>query len=427
MKPIPNRLIAFQVIVLILSGGCVKNGPATKSESEYSHDQSPGVVIQTPEAPDKTVHTSIADKNHLPERFLVDSNNSLALNASEERDDYFQESTILSRDEQARMQNIEGQVNEIGQVILAGSVQPYGIPGFQKYHLSEDIYLSVTFDNDIFSNTDYYYTSGLNIELFHPSLRILPTARLLPAAGKGSVNHFSISLTQTLYTPIDPDKADVQHGDRPFASFLVLGHSRVSNNPVRKLRLTSRINIGVIGPAALGGTVQKTLHDIEPVGWQNQITNDLLLNYFIKAEKGIRLGSHAELIGMVSAEAGTLKTNLSAGGGVRLSNAKGYFESVFLESSLKKNTTRVNYFFMIGISGTLVGYDATLQGGWIESNNNVYVIAPSGVSRGVFHAHAGTGINIGRFGFEAEHFFLSPEFSSGKSHMYTRLKTSFKL
>ena len=298
---------------------------------------------------------------------------------------------------------------------------------FQKYEVSTEKYFNIIFDNDIFSNTDYYYTNGVTLELWHPGLRILPTSYLLLNGGKNSVNHYSLSLTQTLYTPIDPDQTEVQVGDRPFASCLFLTHSNVSNNAFKKIRVTTGIDLGVIGPAALGGFVQKTIHNIKPEGWQNQISNDLILNYTIQLEKGIALSRNVEFIARLSGQAGTLYDNLGVGASIRISNASGYFESLFLSSRNPGEVHRLNYCLMFSTEEIFTGYNATLQGGLLENENDIYIIPAQDISRNVFHARLSIGLNYGRFGLTAEHIFLTREFNTGKNHMWSRIKTTFNL
>jgi hypothetical protein len=191
--------------------------------------------------------------------------------------------------------------------------------------------------------------------------------------------------------------------------------------------MTSRLDLGVIGPAALGGTVQKTIHDIEPVGWQNQISNDVVLNYAFQVEKGIPLGKTLMFTGMAGGQIGTLRSNLSAGTGLRISNGLGYFESAFLKPAGPASRNRLTYYIHLTADATLVGYDATLQGGITHPDGSVYRISSRDIGRFVFHAKAGAGLNFRRFTLEAEHVYLTPEFSSGKAHMWTRLKTVFKL
>jgi hypothetical protein len=230
-----------------------------------------------------------------------------------------------------------------------------------------------------------------------------------------------------MFTPIDPDKTEIQYGDRPFSSFLNLGFANVSNNAYSRTRLTSHIDFGVLGPSAFGGTVQKAIHDIEPVGWQNQVSNDAVINYFIQVEKGLPLGKHLEVIGRVAGSFGTLHNNLSGGASLRLSNASGYFESLFLKPPQGMSKQRLNFFAMLSVDGRAVIYDATLQGGFIHPGNDIYIIEAGDLSRAVLQAKLSAGVNFKWFQLEAEHVFLTPEFNSGKNHMWSRIKTTFKL
>jgi lipid A 3-O-deacylase len=299
----------------------------------------------------------------------------------------------------------------------------------KKSRTNSNSYLSITFDNDIFDNTDYYYTSGLKIELFNPALSFLPLSKALLPDWHATETYYGINLVQNLYTPVNPDTADIQYGDRPFASYLYLGHSKITNDPVRKIRLTSEFDLGVLGPAGLGGVVQSTIHDIRPTGWVNQIKNDIVANYSATFEKGILTGDVAELTGKISAQAGTLYDNLTIGLKMRVGNFDSYFRSIYLMNASQERKSihkKIRYQFVLSVDNRFVGYDATLQGG-IFNRNNVYYLRSTEICNYVFSAMAGFGIGIGRFSLEAEQIYLTPEFKAGKSHLWGRLKTTFQL
>ena len=97
--------------------------------------------------------------------------------------------------------------------------------------------LRIIFDNDIFNNTDYYYTNGARIELVTPFADNSPVNKILPGAGKGSLNFSGFSLTQNIYTPVNPDAVEIQYSDRPFSAFLAIGQFRESVNFQKKINL----------------------------------------------------------------------------------------------------------------------------------------------------------------------------------------------
>jgi len=158
---------------------------------------------------------------------------------------------------------------------------------FPYSYISTDRYLGVNFDNDIFNNTDYYYTNGIRFDFISPLFASSPFAYPMLPGGKTSVSYHGMSIVQNMYTPTNPDTGLVMDGDRPFAAYLYFGHFKTSLNGKANYRLHSEIIIGLMGPGSLGGFMQKQIHNIEPVGWQNQIRNDFVLNYTAELEKGL--------------------------------------------------------------------------------------------------------------------------------------------
>ena len=84
------------------------------------------------------------------------------------------------------------------------------------------------------------------------------------------------------------------------------------------------------------------------------------------------------------------------------------------------------FFFFIKSSGTLVGYDATLQGG-LFNKTSVYTINGSYISRAVFEGSAGITLVYRGMRIDAEQFLLSPEFRNGWWHKWVHLGLTFAL
>ena len=289
------------------------------------------------------------------------------------------------------------------------------------------IYLLAEFDNDIFDNTDYYFTNGIKLGLFHPALVSSPLSRALLPDLKNSISYYGLVFVQNMYTPIEIEKSEVQYGDRPFAAYLYLGHQKINCIPGRRIRISSELDLGVIGSAAMGGFVQGTIHEHEPVGWRNQVQNDLLLNYSIDLDKGLISLSWFEAGVKAGAQAGTLYDNLSAGIFLVAGKTNGYYYSPFQNTSggqaFKK---RIRYYFSFDFSSRFIAYDATLQGG-IFNKGSVYRISRSRIEPLVFTGSAGIGLGIGRFSLEANQVYISPEFKDGKSHLWFGIKTILSL
>jgi len=281
--------------------------------------------------------------------------------------------------------------------------------------------LRIIFDNDIFDNTDYYYTNGARIELVFPFADYSPVNKILAGSKKADIGFSGFSITQNLYTPINPEATGIEYGDRPFSGYLTLGQFRESYLSRQRLYVKSAIDLGVLGPASLGGSVQSSVHYLEPTGWAYQIQNSFIINYYFHIEKGLYSSPNLEVNVLGEANAGTLYDKI--GGGI--SFRAGSFIQVYkgpLTACCENTKKRAwqYWFFMSGITD-IVGWDATLQGGFFDQKSP-YVLAGNEISRVVFRASAGVAVYYHRFGLELENFYLTPEFERGRSFKYGRIK-----
>jgi lipid A 3-O-deacylase len=297
---------------------------------------------------------------------------------------------------------------------------------FRNGLISNEVFLSLNIDNDLFDYQDWYYTSGQRLEFYHPAISRSPFSWILPSL-PGSINYFSISIFQNLYTPKHLTWNSVVYGDRPFASFLCLGHNKYSFNAVRRMRLESAFDLGVIGPNAQGMPAQNIFHTETPVGWQYQVGNDVVVNYSIEFEKGFYQSDRVDMAFIAGGQAGTLYDNLFGSFFLQVGKSNGRYSALFqttsYETPFKK---RIRYYFNLELENKVVLYDATLQGGMF-SHNSVYTISDQDVKRYVFTGRAGAGIGLGIYSMEIEQNFLTSEFDGGKHHFWFRIKNIIRL
>jgi hypothetical protein len=185
-------------------------------------------------------------------------------------------------------------------------------------------FLSFTLENDsLGSGADRNYTSGVRIGFLDTAVKI-PAA--LHAAGEAvSVFAFNestsltLSLGHNLYTPRNITRVTQDPRDRPWAAFLYAsaGLATQSDDHVDEVELT----LGVVGPLALGETVQKTVHTFiggkTPRGWNNQLKN----------EPGVILSWQRRWPDIASTDVSSYRFTLSPHGGVTLGNIYTYGNS----------------------------------------------------------------------------------------------------
>ncbi len=283
-------------------------------------------------------------------------------------------------------------------------------------------YFRIHYENDYFSGTDIYYTQGINLEYVSPAIGKFLTSQLLVRADLKEVK-YGISLEHEGYTPTSISHSEILRGDRPFAACLFLRTFSILNDPERRTRISSAFSAGAIGPVAGGKEIQETIHRwinyTQPLGWQNQIRNDVILNYQLEYERGIfAISNFLVLAGKAGARVGTFNTK-AYGGAVFMA---GYFDDPFVHFSKQKNKTQV-YVYAEPLLN-FVGYDALLQGG-LFNRASPYTISSDDITRFVFQGNAGLVVKINTLQFEYFQSYLTKEFATGHQHVWGGIRVGW--
>jgi len=282
-------------------------------------------------------------------------------------------------------------------------------------------YFRFNYDNDFFTATDENYTQGYNFELVAPALRKNPLNFILIKANQQNTR-YGVALEHIGFTPNEYDLPEIQFGDRPFAAAIMLRSFAISKNTVKQIRFHSALSLGLIGPGAFGKEMQTEIHEITgnktPLGWRNQIQNDVVLNYNFGIEK--QLLNLNDIIGFQiqsNLEIGTLFTNISVGSNIII----GKFQNLFT-SKAQHSTFQIYVYAKPSVS--LIGYDATLQGGLIN-RDNAYTISAGDVERLTFQYDFGLVLQTKTLYFEYTRSRISPEFQSGPSAKWGGFRVGF--
>lgn len=289
--------------------------------------------------------------------------------------------------------------------------------------LKTENYFKLDYDNDFFSATDRYYTQGIILTFIHPLVRYSPFSYTLIRLSKKALNYYGLHAEQDVFTPrsIRYNGGQIYYGERPFTAVFFVSHSLTSIHRERKFLLRTQLDLGILGPEAMGEEEQKGIHkaldNIAPQGWENQLSTDYIVNYRAKAEKGLLDREHISLLCGASARLGTLYTDLSLGLSARFGIYNPYFEGLGLERHTTKNRFKIYGF--AGADCKLVGYNATLQGG-LTNSGNIYELPDSSVSRLVYDLSLGMVIAYKRVSLEYSKTYISPEFEGGLAHSWGR-------
>lgn len=281
-------------------------------------------------------------------------------------------------------------------------------------------YFRLHYENDFFTARDFYYSQGINLEFCSPALLNNPVNLLLPKL-KNSCNTFGLALEHAVYTPSSIRNTEILYNDHPFAAYIMLKTYLISIDTLHSQRLSSTFSIGGIGPVASGDAMQKSIHkwlkNIEPLGWEHQIENDVVLNYQLSYELQLYNYKNCFLLSsLVKIQAGTLMDNAQIGCTV----ISGKFNSPFSSCSVAPR----NIFKLYGYAQPLVrlvGYDATMQGGMFN-RDSPYTLTSHQLTRTVFQTNFGIVFGFRKVYLEYCQSMLTKEFDTGKFHRWGGIK-----
>jgi lipid A 3-O-deacylase len=230
------------------------------------------------------------------------------------------------------------------------------------------------------------------------------------------------------YIPSNIQRTDILFGDRPYAGVLYGAHTLISSDNVKKQKLTTEFDFGLIGPASLAGATQTWVHEqigsATPKGWGNQVKNDVILNYLIRYEKLlIAPSSELEVIGLLEANIGTLTNNLTAGLQFRAGVFRSYFSNYEKPGAHESASTTAEFkkyqlFFFMKPAFTAFSDNSTLQGGFFTGKNSVYTISPDDLTRFFLDFESGIVIGYQRLGIAISQRLRTAQYKDSPIQQY---------
>jgi lipid A 3-O-deacylase len=239
-------------------------------------------------------------------------------------------------------------------------------------------------ENDATAGTDRYYTSGLRLGYTTPTGG-LPDglARLGQALFGAGQQRLALGLSQLLFTPRNTQIAPPDPRDRPYAG-LLLGNVALIHDTDRA-RSVIDLDLGVIGPAALGKQLQNGFHHLigqgPNRGWGSQFPNQPVAEVLVSRVWRLPIASAGPLefdaLPTLTAGLGTWRVYGLAGGQVRMGQGLASdFGTPLIAPGLNGwdayNATRpFAWYVFAGIDGQAVGFDETIDGEPFRSTPHV--------------------------------------------------------
>jgi lipid A 3-O-deacylase len=286
-------------------------------------------------------------------------------------------------------------------------------------HISHDNSLRITYENDYFTQTDFYYTQGIHVESVNPAYRYSPFMWLLPELAH-STTQYGLLAVQDCFTPTNISISTIQYGDRPYAGYIYLGQLKTSADAYKNQLLTAELDIGETGNCSECEAEQKFIHsygnNVQPEGWQYQIGTGILADYTLRWEKALYTDTSIDLAAIGQTTIGTIYDNALAGVTLHAGKMQSYFSG--------HHSTLFQLYGTIQAWVEGVAYNGTMQGALFAA------VSPYRVSRKqltpvVFGDSYGITLSYHKVAVNYSIIHITNELSTGVYHGWGHLDIAF--
>jgi hypothetical protein len=240
-------------------------------------------------------------------------------------------------------------------------------------------------------------------------------------------------LAQFMFTPQNISLADIQYDDRPYGGALYAIHSLQSIDTAQRIKVTTELFLGVIGPISLAEESQTQVHRLinytKPEGWDHQVSNDIIVNYNITIEKQILYPSkRILLVGFIETYSGTLYNAAGLGFMLRIGKFKDYFSGIEKPTGHLKNKYQL-YVFMKPIARVVIS-NALLEGGLINeltASQEGYTLNKDQIERLTVLYDVGLTFEMPKFSISIIQKLRTAEFKGSHSQEVGNITLQFKL
>jgi lipid A 3-O-deacylase len=302
-------------------------------------------------------------------------------------------------------------IGEYGTAQVVDNTSSFTNSGNQKY-------FRLHYDNDFFTKTDEYYTQGITLEVVHPALERFLFSRLL-VKPKQSEIRYGIRIDHFGYTPTNIRSHEILYGDRPFCGNLTLTTFLVATDSGRQRRISTAFIMGIMGPGAWGKEMQTGVHrfnkNVQPLGWEYQIQNDVIIDYRVSYEKKL-WEYHNVLLVNSAAELrlGTHTDKLTGGLNFMAGNYNDPYQPAVPS---KQGRKKIAYYLYGQVLAGFTGYEASLEGG-LFNHKSSYTISSENMTRVTLQGDYGVVISFRKIYLAYCQSVLTKEFRTGHMHRW---------
>lgn len=276
-------------------------------------------------------------------------------------------------------------------------------------------YFKFEYDNDVFLQTDQYYTQGIYIECANQLIEKIPLNYLLLRAKNWNLIENKISIRQKCYTPTNISNPDVISGDRPYAGTLEFEQSKVIYK--LKNKVTSAVSLGMMGQCAFCEEEQKFIHKLtnnaEPQGWRHQISNTPIVNYKLNYSYLLFNSNYFQNDIYIESQIGTLLNTINAGSNFNLGRG---FLSLANKNKFSLGQKKFSIFLASQHLVSYVLYNSLLQGSFI--NKSFYSLSVNEIERFVIRNSININLCYKKMLLSMGCTFITKEIKTGNNHAW---------
>jgi hypothetical protein len=272
----------------------------------------------------------------------------------------------------------------------------------------------LTYENDIFTASDRYYSQGIFLQYEHHNMKLNWLEKFFIRVADIERN-FQTGVSQRAYTPSTILSDTLLVGDRPYAGTITYGAQFFSRSRSGNYTLNWGVDAGFIGKPAFGEYTQTTVHkwinNAIPMGWEHQLNTSFIVNLNFGVSKSFFVRSRwirfslTDLVTM-----GTLTDDMRLQGCLKL----GYI-----------GLRRQFYLYYLP-ELRIVAYDGTLQGAIFAKPSKAALPAGS-IERLVSEQQIGIYLQYSPF-FASAHFHCQSRlFKYAWNHMWGGLTVGYMM
>jgi lipid A 3-O-deacylase len=270
------------------------------------------------------------------------------------------------------------------------------------------------YENDVFAGEDQYYSQGVLFEYKDAFFERSPFAKVLLRFDKQYWQHdHGILIRQDVYTPKSIRNKVIDLDDRPYAAVFYASQFVNAYNFSHKAKITSRLDLGVIGPLGVGEQEQKFIHkqinDVQPIGWEHQISNSFIANYSVLCEKGFISTPFLDLTSAGGGMLGVLNTNTELGAILRVGKMRSFYKS-------RERKRGFEFYATVQGSARYVFNNAIIQGTFYTRSE--HTLGWSDLEPLVYRSHVGATLAFRKFSMSYYKYNITKEIKKGLPHSW---------